>query len=114
MQKVKQNRTIQALLLERHNQLFFGKVSKMSKQDFIQYTIENLGLADSLGMHLSSNFYPPLPGTVKKVFIDAFNQYWSGLIDSHQLSVELSRVYRGSLYDYGFGNYLIHDIEETF
>lgn len=86
----------------------------MSKQDFIDYTIENLGLADSLNMHLSSNFYPPLPAEVKKVFIDAFTQYWAGLIDSDQLGIELSRVYRGSLYDYGFNNYLIHDTEEAF
>lgn len=81
----------------------------MSKQDFIEYTIENNGLASSLELHLGANFYPPLPGTVKKIFLDGFNQYWAGLIDIDQLGQELKRVYKGSLYDYGFDNYLIHE-----
>lgn len=83
----------------------------MSKQDFIEYTIENNGLNESLNLHLTANFYPPLPAIVKRIFLDAFNQYWAGLIDVEQLGVELSRVYRGSLYDYGFENYLIHETE---
>ena len=78
----------------------------MSKQDLIDYTIDTVGKYDSLQMHLSTNFYPPLPGEVKKIFGDAFNQYWAGMIDFEGLEKELSRVYRGSLYDYGFDNYL--------
>ena len=78
----------------------------MSKQDFIERTIESSGLADSLQMHLSANFYPPLPDTVKKIFGDAFNMYWAGMIDMFGLQKELSRVYTGSLFDYGFDNYL--------
>ena len=78
----------------------------MSKQGFIEDTIEMSGRADSLQMHLTSNFYPPLPGEVKKIFGDAFNQYWAGQIDFEGLEKEVSRVYRGSLYDYGFWNYL--------
>ena len=78
----------------------------MSKQDFIERTIDSVGRADSLQMHLSSNFYPPMPSEVKKIFGDAFNQYWAGMIDITGLEKELSRVYRGSLNDYGFWNYL--------
>ena len=76
------------------------------KQDFIEYTKETSGLADSLQMHLTANFYPPLPDFVKKIFADAFNMYWARMIDIDGLAKELSRVYRGSLYDYGFWNYL--------
>lgn len=83
----------------------------MSKQDFIDYTIENAGLYASLDMHLTGNFYPPLPQAVKKIFLDGFNMYWAGMIDVTQLGQELSRVYKGSLYDYGFDNYLIHEEE---
>ena len=74
----------------------------MSKQDLIEYTTENFGRAESLRLHLSANFYPPLPSFVKQIFIDAFNQYWSGLTDINGLEEELSRVYKGSLNDYGF------------
>ena len=79
----------------------------MSKQDFIEQTLDAVGLHESLQMHLSANFYPPMPAEVKKVFGDAFNQYWAGLIDVDGLQKELSRVYRGSLNDYGFWNYLL-------
>ena len=78
----------------------------MSKQDLIDYTIDTVGKYDSLQMHLSTNFFPSLPGEVKKIFGDAFNQYWAGQIDFEGLEKEVSRVYRGSLYDYGFWNYL--------
>lgn len=78
----------------------------MSKQDFIEHTIESNGLYDSLAMHLTANFYPPLPADVKKIFLDAFNQYWAHLIDIEGLTKELSRVYRGTLDQYGFYNYL--------
>jgi len=81
----------------------------MSKQDLIEYTTENFGRAESLKLHLSANFYPPLPSFVKQIFVDAFNQYWSGLTDIDGLQQELSRVYRGSLNDYGFYNYLNED-----
>lgn len=78
----------------------------MSKQGFIEDTIESNGRADSLQMHLSRNFYPPLPAFVKKIFADAFNMYWAHMIDMVQLEKELSRVYTGGLYKYGFDNYL--------
>ena len=61
----------------------------MSKQDLIEYTTENFGRAESLRIHLSANFYPPLPSFVKQIFIDAFNQYWSGLTDINGLEKEL-------------------------
>ena len=87
----------------------------MSKQDLIEYTTENFGRAESLRLHLSANFYPPLPSFVKQIFIDAFNQYWSGLTDINGLEKELSRVYKGSLNDYGFYNYLNEeDLEEAY
>ena len=87
----------------------------MSKQDLIEYTTENFGRAKSLEIHLSANFYPPLPNFVKQIFVDAFNQYWSGLTDINGLEKELSRVYRGSLNDYGFYNYLNEeDLEEAY
>jgi hypothetical protein len=79
----------------------------MSKQDFIERTIESNGLASSLQMHLSSNFYPPMPGWVKQIFGDAFNMYWAGMIDEEGLEKELSRVYVGGLDKYGFDNYLL-------
>ena len=79
------------------------------KQDFIEYTIETQGKANSLNMHLSANFYPPLPEYVKKIFIDAFNLYWAYMIDIDQLQKELSRVYKGTLDQYGFYNYLNED-----
>jgi hypothetical protein len=79
----------------------------MSKQDFIETTIDSVGLADSLQMHLSANFYPPLPGFVKQIFGDAFNMYWAGMIDEEGLEKELSRVYKGGLDRYGFDNYLL-------
>ena len=78
----------------------------MSKQDLIEYTLDNFGKYQSLEMHLSANFYPPMPETVKKVFLDAFNQYWSYMIDVDGLLKELARVYRGGLDQYGFWNYL--------
>lgn len=78
----------------------------MSKQDLIEYTKENFGKAQSLELHLSANFYPPLPSSVKKVFLDAFQMYWAFLIDVEGLQKELSRVYRGGLDQYGFYNYL--------
>lgn len=81
----------------------------MSKQDLIDYTKENFGQYESLSLHLTSNFYPPLPSEVKKVFLDGFNQYWAGLIDLNGLSKELSRVYKGTLDQYGFFNYLNQD-----
>ena len=87
----------------------------MSKQDLIEYTTENFGRAKSLEIHLSANFYPPLPSFVKQIFVDAFNQYWSGLTDINGLEKELSRVYKGSLNDYGFYNYLNEeDLEEAY
>jgi hypothetical protein len=81
----------------------------MSKQDLIEYTTENFGKAQSLELHLSANFYPPLPRYVKKIFVDAFNLYWSGMIGIQGLQKELSRVYKGELTDYGFYNYLNED-----
>lgn len=85
----------------------------MSKQDLIERTIESNGLYESLDMHLTANFYPPLPASVKKVFLDAFNQYWAHLIDIEGLTKELGRVYRGGLDQYGFYNYLnSDDLEE--
>ena len=79
------------------------------KHDLIDYTIETSGKAASLDMHLTANFYPPLPSYVKKIFIDAFNLYWSYAIDINQLQKELSRVYKGTLDQYGFEYYLNED-----
>ena len=78
----------------------------MSKQGLIEDTIKMSGRAESLQMHLTANFYPPLPGFVKKIFGDAFNMYWAGMIDSQGLDKELSRVYTGGLDRRGFWNYL--------
>jgi hypothetical protein len=78
----------------------------MSKQDLIEYTLDNFGRYQSLELHLGANFYPPLPAQVKKVFLDAFSQYWAYLIDIDGLVKELGRVYRGGLDQYGFYNFL--------
>jgi hypothetical protein len=78
----------------------------MSKQGLIEDTIDMSGKAESLQIHLSANFYPPLPSSVKKVFGDAFGMYWAHMIGIDGLQKELGRVYRGSLNDYGFWNYL--------
>lgn len=69
----------------------------------------NISQYDSLNIHLTSNFYPPLPGTVKKIFLDAFNLYWAYQIDINQLEKELSRVYTGGLDRYGFDSFLNED-----
>lgn len=69
----------------------------------------NINKYDSLNMHLTSNFYPPIPNAVKKIFLDAFNLYWSYKIDIEGLQKELSRVYKGSLYQYHFNDYLNDD-----
>tara|TARA_R110000868_G_scaffold364259_1_gene627115 strand:- start:287 stop:544 length:258 start_codon:yes stop_codon:yes gene_type:complete len=69
----------------------------------------NISQYDSLNIHLTSNFYPPLPGTVKKIFLDAFNLYWAFQIDINQLEKELSRVYTGGLGRYGFDSFLNDD-----
>jgi len=87
--------------------LYVSGGGAMSKQDFIETTIDSVGLADSLQMHLSANFYPPMPGWVKQIFGDAFNMYWAGMIDEEGLEKELSRVYKGGLDRYGFDNYLL-------
>jgi hypothetical protein len=47
-----------------------------------------------------------MPEPVKKVFLDAFNQYWAYMIDVDGLLKELGRVYRGGLDQYGFWNFL--------
>lgn len=60
----------------------------------------------ALSIHLSSNFFPPLPAHVKKIFLDAFQLYWNELIDIHELEKELSRVYKGTLDQYGFYHFL--------
>ena len=71
----------------------------------------NLGLDryQALSFHLTGNFYPPLPASVKKIFLDAFQLYWAELIDIDQLQKELSRVYKGGLDQYGFYNFLNDD-----
>jgi hypothetical protein len=87
----------------------------MPKHDDIIYFNEHVGKAKSLEIHLTSNFYPPLPATVKKIFLDAFNLYWAHAITITQLEKELSRVYRGGLDDYGFYHYLNEDdLEEAY
>jgi len=60
----------------------------------------------ALSIHLNSNFHPPLPSFVKKIFLDAFQSYWAELIDIDELQKELSRVYKGGLDQYGFYNFL--------
>ena len=78
----------------------------MSKQDLIERTIERDGRFESLMTHLSVNFYPPVPEFVKKIFGDAFNMYWAGMIDVAGLEKELSRVYKGGIGQYDFWLYL--------
>jgi len=75
----------------------------------------NISKDAQLKMHLQSNFYPHLPEFVIKTFINAFIQYWNYDIDIKELENELSSVYKGSLSDYGFYNFLNDDdlIEEV-
>jgi hypothetical protein len=65
--------------------------------------------AVALEMHLAHNFYPPIPEAVKRIFINAFHSYWEGSTDMEGLEKEVAQVYRGSLYDYGFENFLRED-----
>lgn len=81
----------------------------MSKQDFIEVTTDMLGKSASLRMHLSGNFYPPMPEWVKDVFVGSFERYWDGQSDMDMLKTDLSDVYQGSLYKYGFDNYLFDE-----
>lgn len=78
----------------------------MSKQDFIEQTLAVHGKSESLRMHLSGNFYPPLPEWVKDVFVGSFEKYWDGKSDIEMLQADLSDVYVGGLHKYGFDNYL--------
>ena len=75
----------------------------MKDLDFI---IETAGRAQGLLMHLETNFYPPLPSSVKRVFQDAFQGYWAALYGIEGLEQELSRVYRGRLDQYDFWQFL--------
>ena len=45
------------------------------------YTTELLGKKGSLELHLTANFYPPLPEFVKKSAVDAFEEHWNGELD---------------------------------
>lgn len=70
--------------------------------------MQDLGInrENALRMHLSGNFYPPLPSFVKDIFINAFTKYWAYESDIDGLTEDLKEVYRGSLYSYGFEHYL--------
>jgi hypothetical protein len=72
----------------------------------LDYIMEVSGRAGALDIHLSSNFYPPLPGEVKRIFQDAFQGYWAGLYGVPGLERELSRVYKGRLDQYDFWQFL--------
>lgn len=72
----------------------------------LDYFMEVSGRAGALDIHLTSNFYPPLPASVKRVFADAFSGYWAGLYGVEGLEKELSRVYRGGLHQYDFWQFL--------
>jgi hypothetical protein len=81
----------------------------------LDYFIEVSGRSGALDIHLSSNFYPPLPPEVKRIFSDAFNGYWAGLYGVEGLEKELSRVYRGGLHQYDFWQFLNEeDLEEEY
>jgi hypothetical protein len=73
------------------------------------YFMEVSGRSGALDIHLASNFYPPLPASVKRVFTDAFTGYWAGLYGVEGLEKELSRVYRGGLHQYDFWQFLNDD-----
>ena len=75
----------------------------------LDYFIEVSGRSGALDIHLASNFYPPLPPEVKRVFTDAFTGYWAGLYGVEGLEKELSRVYRGGLHQYEFWQFLNED-----
>jgi len=75
----------------------------------------NISKESQLRLHLTTNFFPNLPQFVVKTFIDAFKQYWNYDIDIRELEDELAIVYKGSLSDYGFWNFLNdEDLEDAY
>lgn len=62
--------------------------------------------SQSLKMHLSCNFYPPLPDSFKNKFVSIFEKYWERG-DIEWLQEALNKIgYKGDLNQYGFYNYI--------
>ena len=62
--------------------------------------------SQSLKMHLSCNFYPPLPDSFKNKFVSIFEKYWERG-DINWLQEALNKIgYKGSLDQYGFDMYI--------
>ena len=62
--------------------------------------------SQGMRVHLTSNFYPPLPEYFISRFIKAWERYWNEG-DVEKLQVELSEVgYKGDLNSYDFYRYL--------
>jgi len=72
------------------------------------YAIEMLGKAQGLSQHLTTAFYPPLPGYVKAAFIEVFSEYWNGDIDVSDLDQQLAdrAYYTGGVGSYNFWQFL--------
>ena len=62
--------------------------------------------SQGMRVHLTSNFYPPLPEYFISRFIKVWERYWNEG-DVEKLQVELSEVgYKGDLNSYDFYRYL--------
>ena len=74
----------------------------------LSYALENLKRVEVLRMHLSSNFYPPIPGSVKSEFVAAFTEYWEGKLSVPELDAALRERagYIGGLGKYDFWQFL--------
>ena len=63
-------------------------------------------LEKGLRIHLTSNFYPPIPSWVKDVFVNSYKEYWNGNVDRKGLEKLLEDVYIGGLEEYGLWAFL--------
>lgn len=71
------------------------------------YIIEARGKKLALSMHLTHNFYPPIPQEIRCAFMDAFVEYWERDIDCWELEQRLREIgYTGGLEKYNFWQFL--------
>ena len=63
-------------------------------------------LEKGLRIHLTYNFYPPIPSWVKDVFVNSYKEYWNGNVDRKGLEKLLEDVYIGGLEEYGLWAFL--------
>lgn len=74
----------------------------------LDYVKENLSREQALRFHLSCNFYPPLPESIKQAFVDVFTDYWNDDLPLAELDDTLAKRagYTGGVHQYDFWQFL--------